>query len=73
MISHTGHKTRDLGPHCELCRIAPVQFPGEWCRGCDTRPKRVATNLRKLIPWIIGAALIFMGIKMAFATFVSMN
>ncbi len=35
--------------------------------------QHVLANLRRLIPWVLGAALIFMGIKMAFATFVAMN
>jgi hypothetical protein len=38
-----------------------------------THMRHVMTNLRRLIPWVLGAALIFMGIKMAFATFVAMN
>lgn len=38
-----------------------------------THAQHVITNLRRLIPWVLGAALIFMGIKMAFATWVGMN
>jgi len=35
--------------------------------------RNVMANLRKMIPWVLGAALIFMGFKMAFATYLVMN
>jgi hypothetical protein len=35
--------------------------------------QHVLANLRRLIPWVLGAALIFMGLKMAFATWVGLN
>ena len=68
-----GGKTRYLGAFCDHCHERPVRIIGERCRACDTHPKRVATNLRKLLPWIIGAALILMGVRMAFATYLVMN
>lgn len=30
-------------------------------------------NLRRLIPWVLGAALIFMGLKMAISTWANMR
>jgi len=30
-------------------------------------------NLRRLIPWVISAGLIFMGLRMALATYAVMN
>ena len=38
-----------------------------------THFRNVLRNLRWMIPIIVGAALIFMGIKMAFATYLVMN
>ena len=35
--------------------------------------QHVVTNLRKLIPWVLGGALLFMGAKWAFATWVDLN
>ena len=35
--------------------------------------KHVMTNLRRLLPWVISAGLIFMGVKMALATYMAMN
>ncbi len=30
-------------------------------------------NLRRLIPWVLGAALLFMGARWAFATWIEIN
>lgn len=38
-----------------------------------THFRNVVRNLRWMIPIIVGAALILMGIKMAFATWVGIN
>lgn len=38
-----------------------------------THIRNVMYNLRRLIPWIIGGALIIMGVKMAFATWAAIN
>lgn len=35
--------------------------------------KHVLENLGRLIPWVISAGLIFMGLKMAIATWAAMN
>lgn len=35
--------------------------------------RHVMANLRRLLPWVISAGLIFMGLKMAFATYLVMN
>jgi len=35
--------------------------------------QHVLANLRRLIPWVLGAALIFMGLKMAISTWAGMN
>ena len=35
--------------------------------------RHVMRNLRRMIPWVLGAALLFMGAKMAFATWMVMN
>lgn len=38
-----------------------------------THFQHMMTNLRRLLPWAISAALIFMGLRMALATYVVMN
>jgi hypothetical protein len=38
-----------------------------------THFQHVMTNLRRLLPWVISAGLIFMGVKMALATYMAMN
>ncbi len=35
--------------------------------------RNVLANLRKMLPWVISAGLIFMGIRMAFATWEIVN
>ncbi len=38
-----------------------------------THFQHVVANLRRLIPWVLGAALIFMGLKMAISTWANMR
>lgn len=38
-----------------------------------THFQHVVTNLKKLVPWVLGAALIFMGLKMAISTWADMS
>ncbi len=38
-----------------------------------THIRHVVANLRRLIPWVLGAALIFMGLKMAISTWGGLN
>lgn len=35
--------------------------------------RHVMANLRRLLPWVISAGLIFMGVKAALATYLRMN
>lgn len=38
-----------------------------------THMRHVVANLRRLIPWVLGAALIIMGAKAALSTYLRMN
>ena len=73
MGSFLGLRFMDNGPRCERCGNAWVRFHGEWCRACDTHGNRVRTNLRKMIPWVIGSGLLVMGARMAFSTYLVMR
>ena len=35
--------------------------------------RHVMANLRRLIPWVLGAALLFMGAKWALVTWIEIN
>ncbi len=72
MISHTGHQTRDHGPHCYKCQINPVKFSGALCFLCreDYRDKKA---MGAIILIFLCAALLIMGLASAYGQFVRMN
>lgn len=72
MISHTGHKTRDLGPHCTGCQIHQVRFPGALCFVCREEASDRKT-MGLIVVIFLCAALLVMGFMSAHATWAGMN
>jgi hypothetical protein len=71
MISHTGHQTRDHGPHCYKCQINPVKFSGALCFLCreEARDKKA---MGAVVLIFLCAALLIMGLASAYGQWVRM-